>query len=167
MDEFLKNMTSGYWWLSVVAVGIVVNLVSGILEKRLGGLGSSTSAWMRLRSEKKRKAYQAEVARLVAKPELLPHFFQEETRWRMRALLMLGMFFLVGLMLVAPDLGAQPLFGGSWVRYVGLYCSIGLLISFKLDDRADRIQEIIRDARKVWAEQSSPSNVTEKPPTSP
>lgn len=82
---------------------------------------------MPLRSAKKRKAFQAEVARLVGSPALLPHFFQEETRWRMRALQILGMFFLVGLMLLTQNLEAKPAFGEGWLRYIGLFCSIGVL----------------------------------------
>jgi len=51
MSEFLSNLSSFYWWLSVVFVGILINLGSSYLKNRLDAQLSRLSSRWRERSE--------------------------------------------------------------------------------------------------------------------
>ncbi len=64
METFLKNLTSPYWWVSVVIVGITINLTSIYLQKKLDSQLSNASSWWRKRSEKETRKQLQEVERL-------------------------------------------------------------------------------------------------------
>ena len=51
MNEFLANLNSLYWWISVVIVGILINLISSYLKSKLDNTLSNVSTWWRKRSK--------------------------------------------------------------------------------------------------------------------
>lgn len=63
-DQFLKDAASGYWWLSVVIVGLIINLASSYLKDAFDAVASRVS-----RSAKKR--YLASQEKLRADAEKL------------------------------------------------------------------------------------------------
>lgn len=84
MNEFLNNLSSAYWWLSVVAVGIVINLVSHFLQKKLDSQLSKASTWWQRMSDKQKRKRLEEIERLRnAQEQLLASF--SELRYRIRA----------------------------------------------------------------------------------
>lgn len=64
MIDFLKNITSIYWWISVVVVGIMINLISYYLRKRLDNRLSAMSTWWSTRSKKQKDKRQKLILRL-------------------------------------------------------------------------------------------------------
>ena len=52
MAEFLNSIKNPYWWITVVIVGIAINLFSAYLKQKLDTRVSSLSIWWRDRSEK-------------------------------------------------------------------------------------------------------------------
>jgi len=68
MKTFLTNLTSLYWWVSVVIVGILINLTSAYLKNRLDGRLSRISGWWRKRSEAKKAETEQSVVNLVDNP---------------------------------------------------------------------------------------------------
>lgn len=147
MDEFLRNVTTGYWWISVVVVGVLINILSTVLVKRFEVFGSTVSSWLRGRSEERRKAFQAEVDRLVRGVTSVDAIYQEETRWRFRAatVLLLGVFF--GVMLSSAHTAVGP--SKFMWPFAAVASGVLVLGAFKLDAHADHLQRVVREARKV------------------
>lgn len=64
MTDFIANLSSLYWWISVVVVGILVNVCSTYLQKVLDSRMSRTSDWWRQRSLQRQAIYDWKVAKL-------------------------------------------------------------------------------------------------------
>ena len=63
MTNFLRDIGSPYWWLSVFVVGLAVNLLSAYLKPRLDRLLAKGSTSWATRNEKKKAAFLARVER--------------------------------------------------------------------------------------------------------
>jgi len=68
MDEFYKNLSSASWWLSVVIVGILINLASALLFRKLDSRLSAISLRWRTRSKARKEQTEKRIAWLVANP---------------------------------------------------------------------------------------------------
>jgi hypothetical protein len=64
MEEFIKSASSLYWWLSVVIVGIAINVFSAYIKQKLDRYLSSTSNWWRERSEAQLARRQEQICAL-------------------------------------------------------------------------------------------------------
>jgi hypothetical protein len=73
MDEFLRNLGSVSWWLGVVVVGIIINVISHFIPPVLGKLSTRYSDFMMKTSEKNR----SEILNIVAHPELIQDYYSE------------------------------------------------------------------------------------------
>ena len=51
MKELISNVSSIYWWISVVIVGILINIISYYLTRKLDTRLSNVSSWWRKKSE--------------------------------------------------------------------------------------------------------------------
>lgn len=71
MSEFIQTASSVNWWLSVVVVGLPLNLVSSYLKAPLDAMGDRlSSAWKR-RSDAAREKLRVAAERLLADPEAM------------------------------------------------------------------------------------------------
>lgn len=68
MEDFFSNLVSLYWWISVVIVGILINLASAYLKSKLDHRLSKTSIWWRSRSERQKAERQKKIEDLRNKP---------------------------------------------------------------------------------------------------
>src|SRR6267142_4983574 len=68
MSDFLRSLTSLYWWISVVVVGLVINVLSNCATRKLDARLSKVSLWWRERSKQRQADYLAESERLRASP---------------------------------------------------------------------------------------------------
>ena len=97
MDEFANSVSSLSWWLGVVVVGIVLNVVAAYLKPRLDKLFSTMSSSWRNRSEKRfsERKRLADELRNDKHQQIL--ILGEETRARIRgiAAFILSLMFLV------------------------------------------------------------------------
>ncbi|MDY7227368.1 hypothetical protein [Hyalangium rubrum] len=66
MDEFIKDLTSARFWVGVVAVGIVINLVSPLLQKALARSSSGLLSYWRSRSRFQQQIQDALIQRFRA-----------------------------------------------------------------------------------------------------
>lgn len=66
MSEFLVNLTSLYWWISVVIVGLAINVLASYIVRKLDVRLSGISSWWRARSDKAKAKEDALLARLRA-----------------------------------------------------------------------------------------------------
>jgi len=111
MESFINQISTPSWWISVVAVGIVINLVSTYLKPTVDGGLSNISSWWRKRSEAEKDKKQKYLEKLRGNNEEQFFAATDDLRERIRAihLLLIGVF--VMLLPAFVDLGriARPL----------------------------------------------------------
>lgn len=97
MDELLNNIGSFAWWLSVVGVGILLNLTSAYMKSPLDRLLSLLSDRWQTRTEIAKQAQVALIADLRSSTEVRTAHWHTEVRARLHALTMyvLGTFLLL------------------------------------------------------------------------
>ena len=82
MQKFLTDLSSIYWWIGVVLVGIVINIISSYLKNKLDAyFGSISKKWAR-RNKAKRDIFDCKVARIKQNPQQLNLALFAEMRQR-------------------------------------------------------------------------------------
>ena len=66
MNKLLSSLSSIYWWISVVVVGVSINIASVYITRKFDARLSRTSSWWKERSKKKKAEYLKDVAVLRA-----------------------------------------------------------------------------------------------------
>jgi hypothetical protein len=94
MDELINNVGSLTWWISVVLVGILINLVSAYLKSPLDRALSAVSEQWRARSALAREADEKVIAYLRSSMDARERHWRAEVRARFQALV----FFVLGIM---------------------------------------------------------------------
>ena len=94
MTGFFDNLSSPTWWVGVVIVGILINLVSAYLKPRLDIFFSSGSSWWARRSQEKQLQRKARIERMKADPheQLITAFTELRIRVRGLGFILLGLF---------------------------------------------------------------------------
>lgn len=69
MTEFLQSASTVNWWLSVVVVGLLINLLSAYLKVPLDAIGSRFFAFWRRRLEEVERRWKLDVELLLSNPE--------------------------------------------------------------------------------------------------
>jgi hypothetical protein len=109
MTRLLSTLSDPVWWLAVVVVGIVINVVAALILRRLDRQIDNLSKTRRIRSERRRSARAQRVALLRNDQRFLYLTLFEELRYRSRA----TNFFLSGVFLLVLG-GTTTL--PPWVR---------------------------------------------------
>jgi hypothetical protein len=86
--RLLNDLTSWYWWLSVVVVGLAINLSSAYLKSPLDNWLSKKSTHRQARRSAQADRFDSEVARIAANPTLLILEGQNATQSELKVLLM-------------------------------------------------------------------------------
>ncbi|QVN19289.1 hypothetical protein [Burkholderia pyrrocinia] len=86
MDDFLQNLHSPYWWLSVVTVGILLSIVAAYATRGLDRLFLYFGKKWADRSEKSKDKFARTVAALQQSSEARAAYFREEVRYRHTAI---------------------------------------------------------------------------------
>jgi hypothetical protein len=158
MDDFVKAASTSSWWIGVVVVGIVLNLISAYAKSPLDWLLNAMSSSWRARTDKARQAHEERVAKLAGNTSLQLFTLAEESRWRFRmiALLLLsvlGLSAAQGIHLEQspdfPDFLRVPsvprmagVIGGILVAY------IAMALSFRCQFRATECMRAVADAKR-------------------
>ena len=95
MRDFFKNLSSVYWWISVVVVGVVINVASAYLKTRLDTRLSKLSVWWRNKSEAQKGRRDEEVKKLRddKQYQIIVGFREMRHRLRSIGLLIFGVLF--------------------------------------------------------------------------
>jgi hypothetical protein len=80
------DLSSPYWWVSVVIVGILINLASAYLKPKLDTRLSRASTWWRTRSEAQKSERLRKIEVLVGDANAQAVVGQEEIRLRLKAM---------------------------------------------------------------------------------
>jgi len=156
MDELQRNIASGVWWLSVVLVGIVLNVASAYLKSPLDWLFSRLSVAWSERSIKARNARAAKVLELSGSEHGQHLVLADEMRFRLRSIsyLVFSVVFLVATFVaeVRPEMLASSLVPVTdvWMRNVtGAMAQLTLFLSLYQHAAASRRAALIEDAQVV------------------
>jgi hypothetical protein len=104
LDKFLEEASKPYWWISVVAAGIVINLVSSYLKDGVDFIRGIARSWWIGKSEIRKAAWEARraerealISRLVADFQLYSTICHREMRCRVSyiSLFLMGIFIMV------------------------------------------------------------------------
>lgn len=85
MDEIWKTLSSPAWWITAVAFGILVNLVSAYLKDPLDSLVAKFFKAWRTRSEKARENYKARLAFVASNTDEQLHVLMEALHFRSKS----------------------------------------------------------------------------------
>jgi hypothetical protein len=156
MDEFVNALRSPFWWLSVVVVGIAVNLLSAYLKQRLDSRLTAVSSWWERRSALQRGARQKEVEQLASSPHL--QVFEYIAGVRMLVMATLSLICGIFVILFGGALSGM-LFPGAVPNVViviqNSIAAACMFVSFLLVRGADRLRKIAEDARLITRDQDS------------
>lgn len=164
MDELLNNLTSTYWWLSVVVVGLIINLVSSYLKPPLDAIGSKTFHAWKARSERANKMYVKKVDALAAAPHTQVLFMlraqslrAKSNGWSLTAIFALALY------QSSVWLGDQsPLHADQTAPFVStgwalsLIVALSVIASMRLAYAAADLELLVMDAQ---IRASTPSNM--------
>ena len=104
MSEFWLQIQTPSWWVGVVIVGILINLISDYAKPQLDKYMSRTFIWWSLRSEQRRSARNKIIEKIKVDSQERNIYIAHEMRYRLRSI----EAFLMGIIC----------FGGSfYVRY--------------------------------------------------
>ncbi|WP_157650972.1 hypothetical protein [Burkholderia ubonensis] len=86
MDDFLQYLHSPSWWLSVVAVGIVLSIIAAYITRVLDRVfGFALRKWAD-RSEQAKRTFANKVAVLRQSADARTAYFRDEVRYRHTAI---------------------------------------------------------------------------------
>ena len=128
-DKFFSDVSSGYWWTTVVLVGLLLNLTSAYLKPYLDRWYERRVETAQSKRIKANDNYEIEVSLLAANHGLLLVKGFDEMRWRLQtlvfalfafALLTAAAFYQQGVL--ATNHYGPLLYGG--VRLVALFCIV-------------------------------------------
>ena len=151
MKEIFEQITSPTWWVTVVIVGILINLASAYLKDPTDRIASRFSSARREQSAKRLNQRKEKIEYLASNPSEIPIAAMQEIRYRIRAMFafigLLG-FFAIGL--AGFKNSEDPKVGG-----VGVISSTAFLMGFAcctlgvhFQGRAVSIERIVIEARK-------------------
>jgi hypothetical protein len=157
MKEFLTQVGSVYWWMSVVAVGIIINLASAYLKYPMDRYLSTVSVRWRNKSEVRKAEWLRKVRELRADPTEQYMFGIEELRLRLQSFwdVLWGFLGCIVAVLVGDPgnlFGTAPL----WNRVVGwvimLVSSLKLFHGVWSHYRAFEMERMFKESRNVRLE---------------
>ena len=93
LDKFIADVTTPYWWLAVVLVGIAVNLLSAYLKPQLDTFYSKYSHSRQLKLQSERTQLELEAGILYKNMRLLLLKGFEEIRWFVLSIFLLLLAF--------------------------------------------------------------------------
>ena len=108
MNDFISSVSSPGWWLSVVIVGILINLTSAYLKPRLDGWLCVSSRRWATRTEDRRRLREARIQKLRESQHEQLMAASEVLDWRLRSVaVMLGAALLMALVVTIEVMGTS------------------------------------------------------------
>ncbi|SGY87688.1 hypothetical protein [Moritella viscosa] len=85
MEPFLVSLTTPSWWVGVVIVGIIINVISSYLKNPIDKILSAISGSRRERNKRKLNERNELISTLRDDADLLILFAMSENRYRIRS----------------------------------------------------------------------------------
>jgi len=150
MENFIEDISSIYWWISVVVIGVVLNLAADYIRLGLSKLSSGAARRYRERSEASRRTTELYTQFIVRHPTELDYLYFRLLRWTviMFALIISGGVSM-GLMVLVKVISPDETF---WEVAFGAMGAFYLIFALKLVGDYDRDSDIGREARRRISE---------------
>lgn len=129
MRFFLNDVDSSYWWLSVVLVGLIINVASSYLKKFLDTAISKISETWKIRVEKKLKNKQKLISKLKQCDRSFHHYcmITTENHFRsMQNLILSTVVVTFGFIASAEDSGTEII---GYIGGLAFYCNSVWLVA--------------------------------------
>jgi hypothetical protein len=143
MDNFLRGTQTLEWWISVVFIGILLNIIATFIYKKTPRLlGRVSTSWAE-RDQRARAAIQAKIVHLSQHAELRERLFRDELRGRLRSTF-LG---LIGAILLLAGFRAEWAFLQDFAQALGaFFCILGFIEYWKAISRGVEAEHAARVA---------------------
>ena len=146
-DDFSKDIFTISWWISVVVVGISINIVSAYLKNRIDKyLSGISNIW------KRRVAIQDDIRKekldyLIANPNEQLFVSMQELRWRGRATYFGCMS--IWMMMMAVFIMINPLpYWKFFFLFMAIFSTLSIILAVMSSTSAGRVLALLNDARK-------------------
>lgn len=123
MEKFIEEISSIYWWVAVVLVGIGINIASAYIRKALELRLSAISSYWAKNRKLKEEALAKKIELLVKDRDLKTIYALSEIRYRIRSVAFVifsFMFFALGVLLTSTPLNIACLIFGSVSMIIGM-----------------------------------------------
>jgi hypothetical protein len=152
MQKFITEIATWYWWLSVVLVGLVINLVSAYLKPWIDGWWSNRSERARARRKVETEEFQRKTSHLASDPMLLVIAGQRHHDAEM-ATISASVFFVFLLVFSSyiGSAGSVPVLFRSiaqWATAILLTGNVMILLLFMRKEAA--LGDVVRKARSLF-----------------
>ncbi len=147
MTDFVSDLSSPHWWMSVVVVSIIIHVVGHYVTKALDQTKVATFDWWRARRALDHGALHAEAHRLrQTRPNAAEWLRTVEIRQRFHALVFLTQAMGAAVLFVLFTLIGAP--RGLNLFTVALFALLWLLFvrQTRAADRASSLAELLRDS---------------------
>lgn len=154
MEELTRNASTVNWWLSVVIVGVLLNLVSAYLKQGVDYFLKHTSEWWRARSARSRQRYDEEISALRQSADLRQSYQHRELTLKVESLFLLIFALLLYLSkavtLVVPEFSIARDLGVSVEQSNKIFYSIIsflIILGFRLQLKGNHIADRLSTSR--------------------
>jgi hypothetical protein len=146
MQDFVTNLKSTSWWIGVVVVGILINIVSAYFKGRLDSTFSRFSSGWKQRSAARTETRNQKVAYLIANPSEQVFLGMQELRVRAQSIYssVLAVVSIVTGFFALSEIRLGQVFAVILLT-LGL---ILFLISLSFDREATTLSSLLNEARK-------------------
>jgi hypothetical protein len=143
MDKFIKEISSPYWWIGVVIIGIAINIASSYLKNIIEFILSRISNNWKLK-QKERTIKTARIIDILKnKSELKVIYALRELRYRIRSISFLILWF----SFLASGFFAMEYLSVSYIDYIAFIIGLITILLGLTDHReAMKVQELIESS---------------------
>jgi len=144
MEKFLQDILSGYWWISVVVVGVLINLASAYLKPFLEDRLARVSGYWRNKREAEIQLFNRQVSLLKANADLRSVYVLRENRYQLQSITSL-IFSLLSFLLLIASIWV-PIIGKYGVIVTGILGSVSFLFFLDEQHKADQVQKLVESS---------------------
>src|SRR5258708_31110019 len=140
MDAFMKDVSSVNWWIGVVIVGILINLLSAYLKNPADKVLSGISKWWATRTEKQRKERNLRIQKLIDSPDEQIFALIEALHVRVRGVFFTLISGICGIIVIIGIIYQVYGFSDLLLKFWAIFCALFAFNFF--NDAAERLDEI-------------------------
>jgi hypothetical protein len=146
MDAFIKDLGFLNWWIGVVIVGIIINLLSAYLKSPTDKILSGFSKWWATRTEKERKARTLRIQKLIDNPDEQIFALIEALHVRVRAVFFALIAGIFGIFIIIGTIYQVHGFSDLLLKIFAVFSALFAFNYF--NGAAERLDEITEARRK-------------------
>lgn len=148
MNDFFSTFVNIEWLVSVVFVGLLLNIISHFLEKKLDDQLSNISTKWKTRSDKQKAKREEEIETIVNDPEEKSFYILRQNIKRQQSLIFL--MFSIGFLVITNVIKINEYFSSIFeaiiILVLSVLCALAVLLGLFESTEANRLRIIIYEA---------------------